>query len=69
MADPLSLQSYQATASKSDRTRQTKGQEFLLLGLFGEIGTLMDEVKKKQRDTRSYVGYDDLLPLNAPVFG
>lgn len=58
MADPLSLQSYQATASKSDRTRETKGQEFLLLGLFGEIGTLMDEVKKKQRDTRSYVGYE-----------
>ena len=54
MAEPLSLQSYQATASKSDRTRETKGQEFLLLGLFGEIGTLIDEVKKKQRDMLEY---------------
>ena len=59
MADiPLSLQSYQAEARKTDRTRESKGLEFLLLGLFGESGTLMDEVKKKQRDTRSYVGYE-----------
>ncbi len=55
---PLSVQLYQADARRTDRTRQTKGLEFLLLGLFGEIGTLMDEVKKKQRDTRSYVGYE-----------
>jgi NTP pyrophosphatase (non-canonical NTP hydrolase) len=55
---PLSLQSYQAEARRTDRTRESKGQDFLLLGLFGESGTLMDEVKKKQRDTRSYVGYE-----------
>jgi NTP pyrophosphatase (non-canonical NTP hydrolase) len=55
---PLSLQTYQTEAQKTDRTRGSKGQEFLLLGLFGESGTLMDEVKKKQRDTRSYVGYE-----------
>src|SRR5882672_9863131 len=55
---PLSLQTYQSEARKTDRTRNTKELEFLLLGLFGEIGTLMDEVKKKQRDTSSYVGYE-----------
>jgi NTP pyrophosphatase (non-canonical NTP hydrolase) len=55
---PLTLQTYQSEARKADRTRESKGQEFLLLGLFGEIGTLMDEVKKKQRDSRSYVGYE-----------
>jgi NTP pyrophosphatase (non-canonical NTP hydrolase) len=55
---PLSLQSYQTEARRTDRTRESKGREFLLLGLFGESGTLMDEVKKKQRDTRSYVGYE-----------
>jgi NTP pyrophosphatase (non-canonical NTP hydrolase) len=54
----LTLQEYQASAAKTDRTRSSKGLEFLLLGLFGEIGTLLDEVKKKQRDTRSYVGYE-----------
>jgi NTP pyrophosphatase (non-canonical NTP hydrolase) len=57
-SDELTLQSYQASAAKTDRTRNTKPLEFLLLGLFGEVGTLMDEVKKKQRDTRSYVGYE-----------
>ena len=56
---PLSLQSYQSEAQRTDRTRKTRGQEFLLLGLFGEVGTLMDEVKKKQRDTQSYVGYEN----------
>ena len=55
---PLTLQLYQAEARKTDRTRLAKPPEFLLLGLFGEIGTLMDEVKKKQRDSRSYVGYE-----------
>jgi NTP pyrophosphatase (non-canonical NTP hydrolase) len=55
---PLTLQTYQISAAKTDRTRNSKPLEFLLLGLFGEIGTLMDEVKKKQRDSRSYVGYE-----------
>src|SRR5262249_30875315 len=32
--------------------------DFFLLGLFGEVGTLMDAVKKKQRDERTYVGYE-----------
>jgi NTP pyrophosphatase (non-canonical NTP hydrolase) len=54
----LTLQSYQTTAAKTDRIRKTHSLDFLLLGLFGEVGTLMDEVKKKQRDTRSYVGYE-----------
>lgn len=31
--------------------------EFLLLGLFGEVGSLLSELKKKQRDPNSYVSY------------
>jgi NTP pyrophosphatase (non-canonical NTP hydrolase) len=54
----LTLHAYQALAAETDRTRSTKPLSFLLLGLFGEVGTLMDEVKKKQRDPRSYVGYE-----------
>jgi NTP pyrophosphatase (non-canonical NTP hydrolase) len=57
-AQDLTLQVYQSQAAKADRTRSTKPLSFLLLGLFGEAGTLMDEVKKKQRDARSYVGYE-----------
>ena len=53
----LTLEQYQSTATQTDRTRNTKPISFLLLGLFGEAGTLMDEVKKKQRDSGSYVGY------------
>jgi hypothetical protein len=28
-----------------------------LLGIYGEVGSLLSELKKKQRDTASYVGY------------
>ncbi|NOJ40560.1 nucleoside triphosphate pyrophosphohydrolase family protein [Bradyrhizobium australiense] len=59
MASPtLTLHQYQTAASETDRTRTTKPTRFLLLGLFGEAGTLLDEVKKKQRDSGSYVGYE-----------
>ena len=30
---------------------------FPLLGLFGETGSLLSELKKKQRDSASYSGY------------
>src|SRR5262245_59747099 len=33
------------------------GLKLPLLGLFGEVGSLLSELKKKQRDTDSYVGY------------
>ncbi|MFC6737795.1 hypothetical protein [Methylobacterium tardum] len=29
-----------------------------MLGLFGETGSLLSETKKKQRDARSYLGYE-----------
>ena len=29
-----------------------------VLGLFGETGSLLSEVKKKQRDSRSYIDYE-----------
>src|SRR5437016_3029827 len=33
------------------------GLRLSLLGLFGEVGSLLSELKKKQRDTDSYTGY------------
>jgi NTP pyrophosphatase (non-canonical NTP hydrolase) len=55
-ASGLTLDAYQAEALKADRAPSTK-LAFPLLGLFGETGTLLSVVKKKQRDAASYLGY------------
>ena len=52
----LTLNDYQAEALKADRSPGTS-LAFPLLGLFGEAGTLLSVVKKKQRDAASYLGY------------
>ena len=55
----LTLNAYQASAISTDRTRGVgNGFDLAVLGLFGEIGGLLSEVKKKQRDSRSYLGYE-----------
>lgn len=57
--EPLTLNSYQAFASATDRSgfEGERHIRFLLLGLFGEVGSLLSELKKKQRDPASYVAY------------
>src|SRR5713101_2694871 len=52
----LTLNDYQAQAVRSDRRPETS-LAFPLLGLFGETGTLLSVVKKKQRDAASSLGY------------
>jgi NTP pyrophosphatase (non-canonical NTP hydrolase) len=52
----LTLNDYQAKALRADRKPDTS-LGFPLLGLFGEAGTLLSVVKKKQRDAASYLGY------------
>ena len=52
----LALNDYQARALQADRKPDTS-LAFPLLGLFGETGTLLSVVKKKQRDAASYLGY------------
>jgi NTP pyrophosphatase (non-canonical NTP hydrolase) len=37
------------------------GLRFPLLGLFGEVGSLLSALKKKQRDRASYIGYQDSI--------
>lgn len=57
-AGPLSLNGYQQLATQSDRTKgKTKSQQIFALGLFGEAGSLLSAVKKRQRDKSSFVGY------------
>jgi NTP pyrophosphatase (non-canonical NTP hydrolase) len=56
---PLGLDEYQCCAVKTyhgDATGANK-LHFLLLGLFGEVGSLLSELKKKQRDRSAYQAY------------
>jgi NTP pyrophosphatase (non-canonical NTP hydrolase) len=52
----LKLSDYQAQALRADKSPD-KSLAFPLLGLFGETGSLLSVVKKKQRDRAAYVGY------------
>ncbi len=62
VAASLGLNEYQTLASRSDRTRH-KGNGFDLpvLGLVGEVGSLLSEVKKRQRDTAAIIGYEQTV--------
>lgn len=54
---PLSIADYASQALKADQRSDAGSLTFPLLGLFGETGSLLSEVKKKQRDKASYRGY------------
>lgn len=55
----LLMNDYQRFTLKTDKNPETgyAGIKFALLGLFGEVGSLLSELKKKQRDQDSYFGY------------
>jgi NTP pyrophosphatase (non-canonical NTP hydrolase) len=57
--ESLTLNKYQSLAQKTDfKAREgDRALAFPLLGLFGEVGSLLSELKKKQRDADSYFGY------------
>lgn len=59
--DFLFFDRYQELVRKTDikKPKGIEGLHFSLLGLFGEVGSLLSELKKKQRDTVSYVGYEE----------
>jgi len=54
---PLSVQEFSTDALATDLRRDADSLNFPLLGLFGEVGSLLSEVKKKQRDPISYRAY------------
>ncbi|MCA2434876.1 nucleoside triphosphate pyrophosphohydrolase family protein [Rhizobium leguminosarum] len=62
MHHSLGLNEYQALAARTDKTR-AKGNGFDLpvLGLVGEVGSLLSELKKKQRDSAAYVSYENTV--------
>jgi len=56
---PLSLNEYQRYALRTYKGDLVGADlfRFLLLGLHGEVGSLLSELKKKQRDRGAYVAY------------
>src|ERR1051326_4764456 len=57
------LDEYQRFAIETDQNKRSglDGLAFPLLGLFGEVGTLLSALKKKQRERNSYVGYSEVV--------
>ena len=57
---PLGLDEYQQFTAKTDKNDRSgiDGLGFVLLGLFGEVGSLLSALKKKQRDKDSFSSYD-----------
>jgi NTP pyrophosphatase (non-canonical NTP hydrolase) len=57
----VGLDEYQHFTTRTDRNerRGTEGLGFVLLGLFGEVGSLLSALKKKQRDKDAFVAYYD----------
>jgi NTP pyrophosphatase (non-canonical NTP hydrolase) len=60
---PLGLDDYQNFTKQTDKNERSgiEGLDFALLGLFGETGSLLSELKKKQRDKDAYVSYQDSI--------
>ncbi len=53
---PLTVADYAAQALTTDQGSDGGSRTIPHLGLFGESGRLLSEVKKKQRDLDSYIG-------------
>jgi NTP pyrophosphatase (non-canonical NTP hydrolase) len=58
---PVGLDEYQQFTTRTDRNDRpgTDGLGFVLLGLFGEVGSLLSALKKKQRDKDAFIAYHD----------
>jgi len=57
------LNAYQRDAALTDRSSEI-GMDALhlpLLGLYGEVGSLLSALKKKRRDLDAYLGYEDAI--------
>lgn len=56
----VSLLGYQRAVRETDHLPQNDLRT-PILGLFGEVGSLLSVVKKKRRDTEAYASYDDAI--------
>ena len=58
---PMTIADYARRATSTDQHSDGGSLSFPMLGLFGETGSLLSEVKKKQRDKVSYLSYADTV--------
>jgi NTP pyrophosphatase (non-canonical NTP hydrolase) len=58
---PLTVAAYAKDAAATDRGSDGLSLSFPLLGLYGETGSLLSVVKKKQRDSASFLGYAEAV--------
>lgn len=58
---PLTVAAYAEQALTTDQRSDGASVTFPMLGLFGETGSLLSEVKKKQRDKTSYLSYAETV--------
>ncbi|KQV57382.1 MULTISPECIES: nucleoside triphosphate pyrophosphohydrolase family protein [unclassified Caulobacter] len=58
---PIGLDEYQRFAQRTDKTGDNPAlsTSLVLLGLFGEVGSLLSEMKKKQKDQNTFRSYAD----------
>jgi len=56
----MSIRTYQEIASTTDRLPDT-GLELMILGLFGEVGSLLSAFKKRQRDRAAFKRYKAII--------
>jgi len=59
--ETLTVADYAKQAARTDQRSGRSALGFSMLGLFGEVGSLLSEAKKKQRDAASYLGYADAV--------
>ncbi len=60
---PIGLDEFQQFTTRTDKNERkgTDGLGFVLLGLFGEVGSLLSALKKKQRDKEAFLAYHDAV--------
>jgi NTP pyrophosphatase (non-canonical NTP hydrolase) len=63
MVTPLRLDLYQVRAQKADQNqrRGSRGMNLPLLGLFGEVGSLLSQPKRKQRERATFASYKESI--------
>lgn len=63
MTESIGMNEFQrhTLATDQNASQGMDGLRFPLLGLFGEVGSLLSALKKKQRDRASYIGYEDSI--------
>jgi NTP pyrophosphatase (non-canonical NTP hydrolase) len=59
----LTMNAYQRHTRATDQNTESgpRGLRVPLLGLFGEVGSLLSALKKKRRDVEAYTGYEDAI--------